>query len=1376
MATTTTNTNASLVPVVVTTSKIITNVDQLINVNGMLYFEGDEYKGKGSELYKLDANNNPVLVAEIDKSFNGSIINSITNINGILYFGADDGTKQGLYRIDPTTNQPQRLSDKLFFAGYDVSANIVTLGNSDYFLSDPTSNSNGQLWKIDRTSGAVSKVNPAGLPTDFSFKIETPNSGNNYRAANNILSVGNNLYFQGNGKVWKFDPTTNNTSSIVITGKTYLANSEFHQIGNSLFFKASTSGANSGDELYKIDENGNASIVSDISSGATKYSINDNNFVDVNGTLYFTSGSGREIWKLDSSGKVVLAGTINQPVTTNNASQFVNVNGTLYFVFDDGKNSEQIWKLNSDGTTAPITTITPNPTYGKTFVGDLKAIGDKLYFTSNDAQYGGELRELNVTTGELRTFDLSPGSYASSVASSYLESKIIDVNGTTYFAESVHPDGASYVEDRIFKLASPTPNPTPTPTPTPTEPPLYKITAIDNGTAETLAGEAPKTGRFEIVRLSDLNVAKEVNYVMSGLAVNGVDYQKVEGKVTFAAGQEKAYVDIVPIDDKIYEGNESVVLSILKDNGTGVQTYDPAQPFKIASNLADAEILSQLLGTTTGLSNIKLTVTGDKQAYGTFGNDPFNLGNGIVLSTGKVTDLSGPNLSSGTTTSFGTKDDRDGGFDPITLQIDFSTDENADRVFFQYVFGSEEFTDFSGSSFNDSFTLTLNGVNLAKLSDDKTATINNLTPSADPKTWSPDYIDNPQTTGPLKDKVILDGYTKTLTFSGDLIPNSKNTIEIKIKDVGDGALDSAVFLKGGSLGIVDPNAISAKLKLIDNELPPLISISDASFKEGKNGTKDATFTVNLSGQSSRVTTVDYSTADGTAIAGSDYTNVDLTTISFAPGETSKQIVVPIIGDLTEEPDETFKVNLSNAINAKLSLTNSSATGTILNDDTPVSLAVTDANAAETNTDPGQFVITRGGDLTKAQKVQYKLSGKAANGKDYQNLTETAIFAAGVDKAVIDIKPIDDKIYEGDETVTLTISTDDYIVTGANSANVTIADNDPVKPTLLEPIKNLLMINGGSENTLLKFTKASQQGNDRSEIDVFTVDDDLGSIDGIKPGENGYLVAAIARAQSIFSSLGNSDFDKQWDGNSQRFLNITPGDKLGFLKIDNDTIDSVKNDLLAGKQPTNISLSIPTANGTAPLALAATTNGYNISFNNLVLNVQPIDNLDPSIGSGLQRKSEGQVIDFRSTIQATVDLRIVGDANYNNFVAFYEVEDEQGTLANGLKPKDAGYAKAAIESALFKSRFKSQEEKNLSVSGVKILAPIVVANGTFDDFLKQNPQNKANSNIHAYFNYIGANTDNFDHFRLLGDNKFGVEDLYGGGDRDFNDVIIQLTVK
>jgi Domain of unknown function (DUF4114) len=298
--------------------------------------------------------------------------------------------------------------------------------------------------------------------------------------------------------------------------------------------------------------------------------------------------------------------------------------------------------------------------------------------------------------------------------------------------------------------------------------------------------------------------------------------------------------------------------------------------------------------------------------------------------------------------------------------------------------------------------------------------------------------------------------------------------------------------------------------------------------------------------------------------------------------------------------------------------------------------------------------------------------------------------------------------------------------------------------------------------------------------AFVVDDDLGRINGIKPGESGYLAAALDRAQTIFSALGNSDFDQQNDGKSDRYLNITPGKKVEFLEIVDNTLDAVKSELLAGTATTKVIFSNPDANaGKADLVnFSSTANSYAIDFKDLVLKVDVLDNLSLPGGNGLQGKSEGQLIDLRAyaKTQAVFDTKTIGEASYKNFIALYEVEDEAGTLANGLKPTDVGYAEAAIQSAVLATIFKSQVDKGLTLSGGKILAPVVVANGTFNDFLKNNPLNKADSNVHAYFNFVGANTDKVDHFRLLGDNKFGVEDVYGGGDRDYNDLIFHMNIK
>ena len=73
--------------------------------------------------------------------------------------------------------------------------------------------------------------------------------------------------------------------------------------------------------------------------------------------------------------------------------------------------------------------------------------------------------------------------------------------------------------------------------------------------------------------------------------------------------------------------------------------------------------------------------------------------------------------------------------------------------------------------------------------------------------------------------------------------------------------------------------------------------------------------------------------------------------------------------------------------------------------------------------------------------------------------------------------------------------------------------------------------------------------------------------------------------------------------------------------------------------------------------------------------------------------------------------------------------------------------------------------------------MVVAQGSLTDFVSTNPSNGGDGNaIHAYFNYLGANPDNFDHFKLTGADTFAVEDRFGGGDKDFNDLIVNMNVK
>jgi len=240
----------------------------------------------------------------------------------------------------------------------------------------------------------------------------------------------------------------------------------------------------------------------------------------------------------------------------------------------------------------------------------------------------------------------------------------------------------------------------------------------------------------------------------------------------------------------------------------------PAMAFSVGATNKTETLKNNLLGANTaGLSNFSVSITGNSAAFGTFTNDPFGLTSGVVLSTGKVADIPGQNRKDNFTTKdsdlntdFGAKGEKG---DLTQLNLSFFANSTVEKLFFEYVFASEEFPEFGDyPKFNDDFELLLNGTNLAKLSDGKTVTINNLVPNSNNRsTDHPDYIDNPSFTGIAANIIKLDGFTKVLGFEGLLKQNQTNVLSIRIKDVGDGNLDSAVFIKGGSVGTVQAEPV-----------------------------------------------------------------------------------------------------------------------------------------------------------------------------------------------------------------------------------------------------------------------------------------------------------------------------------------------------------------------------------------------------------------------------------------------------------------------------------------------------------------------------------------------------------------------------------------
>src|SRR5262249_57397002 len=95
---------------------------------------------------------------------------------------------------------------------------------------------------------------------------------------------------------------------------------------------------------------------------------------------------------------------------------------------------------------------------------------------------------------------------------------------------------------------------------------------------------------------------------------------------------------------------------------------------------------------------------------------------------------------------------------------------------------------------------------------------------------------------------------------------------------------------------------TVKLTIVEDDPKPVISVSANSVVEGNAGSTPVTVTLTLTGATAIPASATYTTADGTAKAGSDYVAAS-GTVTFAPGETVKTFVVNVIGDTVVEPTE-----------------------------------------------------------------------------------------------------------------------------------------------------------------------------------------------------------------------------------------------------------------------------------------------------------------------------------------------------------------------------------------------------------------------------------------------------------------------------------------
>ena len=215
------------------------------------------------------------------------------------------------------------------------------------------------------------------------------------------------------------------------------------------------------------------------------------------------------------------------------------------------------------------------------------------------------------------------------------------------------------------------------------------------------------------------------------------------------------------------------------------------------------------------------------------------------------------------------------------------------------------------------------------------------------------------------DQVILHGISlssvTSYDYSGDssggtlAIHTASNEIDLHFS----GAFVTASFALTAGPQTLSSDPPSLRITRVDVPpaigLPGSISINDATILEGNSGTKVMTFTVTRTGGTAAFS-VNYATANDTALSGSDYLAV-AGTLNFASGANTQTISVTISGDTTVETDETFFVNLFGATNGA-SISDGLGIGTITNDDHSLLPVPPDAAPADFNSDAKSDILWR----------------------------------------------------------------------------------------------------------------------------------------------------------------------------------------------------------------------------------------------------------------------------------------------------------------------------------------------------------------------------------------------------------------------------------
>ena len=532
-----------------------------------------------------------------------------------------------------------------------------------------------------------------------------------------------------------------------------------------------------------------------------------------------------------------------------------------------------------------------------------------------------------------------------------------------------------------------------------------------------------------------------------GTATSGDDYDALTaGTLSFAPNETEKTIEVTVNGDGVDEPNETVVIELSSPvnaqfadgaaevTGTGTIENDDNPVMTIE----DKWVAEGNTGTTTLNIGVRLSGPSHEAVAVSYAD----AGTGTAASSGADADYSGPGagllyFSAGSTyrsvsvtVNGDTVDEPD-----ETVAIKISGPTNA-----TFPDGAAELIG-TGTIRNDDNALAL-GVEQREEGDDGTTTFTFTVTLTDPAGDAGVKVSYRDVTADVT------GYSNLATSGTDYeaigggqlafsTGEESKTVEVSVIADRDDESDERITLEFHSPenALFAGNDITERATAVilnddgASQLARTVSIDSPSVAEGDDGTTTLTFTVERSGGTQSVVSVDYADAGtgggGTATSGEDYEAISSGTLTFQEGETSKTIDVTVNGDTATELNETVVIALSNAMNAELP-TDPTGTGTITNDDEAV-VTIDDPSVDEGDGEAEEvparleFTLRLSGPVSHTVTVDYADTGggTATSGSDYDAVANgTLTFASGEIEKTLTLTVHGDTTVEHHETVVI----------------------------------------------------------------------------------------------------------------------------------------------------------------------------------------------------------------------------------------------------------------------------------------------------------------------------------------------------------------------